>query len=64
MYINYLVHSVKMLFFLAYMVAAGTNADDETGIKDNKKNFHSREEVENYNELNVEKVFMTNQSVI
>ena len=37
-------------FFLAYVVAAGA-ANDEAGIKDNKKYFLPRGEIKNYNVL-------------
>ena len=42
---------VKRLFVLAYLVAAGDNADEEAGIKDNKKYFLQRGEIKNYNVL-------------
>ena len=40
-----------MLFVLAYIIAADDNADQEAGIKDNKKYFLSRGEIKNYNVL-------------
>ena len=33
----------KILFVLAYFVAAGANADEEAGIKDNKNIFVQKE---------------------
>ena len=41
---------VRRLFVLAYVVAAGA-ANDEAGIKDNKKYFLPRGEIKNYNVL-------------
>ena len=41
---------VKGLIVLAYVVASGA-ANDETGIKNNKKYFLPRGEINNYNEL-------------
>ena len=41
---------IRRLFVLAYVVAAGA-ANDEAGIKDNKKYFLPREEIKNYNVL-------------
>ena len=41
---------IRRLFVLAYVVAAGA-ANDEAGIKDNKKYFLSRGEIKNYNAL-------------
>ena len=42
---------VTRLFVLAYFVAAGANADDEAGKKDNKLYFLPRGIIENYNIL-------------
>ena len=42
---------MKRLFVLAYVIAAGDNADQEAGIKDNKKYFLPRVEIKNYNVL-------------
>ena len=41
---------VRRLIVLAYIVASGA-ANDETGIKNNKKYFLPRGEINNYNEL-------------
>ena len=41
---------IRRLFVLAYVVAAGA-ANDEAGIKDNKKYFLPRGEIKNYNVL-------------
>ena len=41
---------VTKLFFLAYVIVAGA-ANDEAGIKDNKKYFLPRGEINNYNVL-------------
>ena len=38
---------MKRLFVLAYFVAAGDNADQKAGIKDNKKYFIQRGEIKN-----------------
>ena len=45
---------VRRLFVLAYFIAAPASdnpADDETGIKNTRKYFFSRGEIENYNVL-------------
>ena len=42
--------SVKRLFVLAYVIDVGT-ANNEAGIKDNKKYFLPRGEINNYNVL-------------
>ena len=47
---------VKRLFVLAYVIAA-TDANDEAGIKDNKKYFLPRGEIKNYNVLIDERNF-------
>ena len=39
---------VKRLFFLAYIIAAGDNAYQEAGIKNNKMYFLPRANIENY----------------
>ena len=36
---------VKRLFVLAYLIAADANADEEAGIKNNKKYFPPRGEI-------------------
>ena len=41
----------KRLFILAYFITAGDNADEEAGIKDNKKYFLPRRIIKNYNVL-------------
>ena len=48
--LNALFQGVRRLFVLAYVVAAGA-ANDEAGIKDNKKYFLPRGEINNYNVL-------------
>ena len=48
--LNALFQGVRRLFVLAYVVAAGA-ANDEAGIKDNKKYFLPRGEIKNYNVL-------------
>ena len=42
---------VERLFVFAYFVAAVANADEEAGIKDNKKYFLLRGEINNYSVL-------------
>ena len=42
---------VERLFVFAYFVAAVANADEETGIKDNKKYFLLRGEINNFSVL-------------
>ena len=49
--LNALFRGVKRLFFLVYFVAAGANADEESGMKGNKKCFLARGEIKNYNVL-------------
>ena len=49
--LNAVFQGVKRLFVLAYFIAAGDNADEEAGIKDNKKYFLQRGEIKNYNVL-------------
>ena len=49
--LNALLQGVKGLFVLAYTVAASDNADQEAGIKDNKKYFLPRGKIKNYNLL-------------
>ena len=49
--LNASFQGVKRLFVLAYYIAAGDNADQEAGIKDNKKNFLPIGEITNYNVL-------------
>ena len=48
--LNASFQGVRRLFVLAYVVAAGA-ANDEAGIKDNKKYFLPREEIKKYNVL-------------
>ena len=43
--------SLQRLFVFAYFIAAGSYADQEPGIKDNKKYFLPRGEIKNYNVL-------------
>ena len=47
--LNASFQGVRRLFVIPYFVAAGNNADQEAGIKDNKKYFLQREEFRNYN---------------
>ena len=47
----------KRLFVLAYVIAAGNDADQEAGIKDNRKNFLPRGEIKNWNVLIDGKIF-------
>ena len=42
---------VKRLFVLAYFIAAGADADEEAGIKDNRKCLLPRGKINNYNVL-------------
>ena len=42
--LNASFQGVNRLFVLAYVIAAGNDADQEAGIKDNKKIFSSKEE--------------------
>ena len=48
--LNASFQGIRRLFVLAYVVAAGA-ANDEAGIKDNKKYFLPRGEIKNYNVL-------------
>ena len=48
--LNASLQCVKRLFFLAYFIADGA-ANDEAGIKDNKRYFLPRGEIKNYNVL-------------
>ena len=48
--LNASFQGVRRLFVLAYVVAAGA-ANDEAGIKDNRKYFLPRGEIINYNVL-------------
>ena len=48
--LNASFQGVRRLFLFAYVVAAGA-ANDEVGIKDNKKYFLRRGEINNYNVL-------------
>ena len=48
--LNASFQGVRRLFVLTYIVAAG-QANNEAGIKDNKKYFLSRGEIKNYNVL-------------
>ena len=47
--LNASFQGVKRLIFLAYFIAAGDDADQESGIKYNKKYFLPRGEIKNYN---------------
>ena len=49
--LNASFQGVERLFVLAYAIDAGDNADQETGIKDNKKYFLPRRKIENCNVL-------------
>ena len=49
--LNASFQGVKRLFVLAYFIAADNNADEEAGIKNNKKYFLPRGEINNYNVL-------------
>ena len=49
--LNASFHGVKRLFVPAYVIAASDDADQEVGIKDNKKYFLPRGEIKNYNAL-------------
>ena len=49
--LNASFQGVKRLFFLAYFIAAGNDADQEVGIKDNRKYFLPRGKIKNYNVL-------------
>ena len=46
---NAVFQGAKRLFILAYFITAGDNADEEPGIKDNKKYFLPRRIIKNYN---------------
>ena len=48
--LNASFQGVRRLFVLAYVVAAGA-ANDEAGIKDNKKHFLPRGEIKNHDAL-------------
>ena len=48
--LNTSLQGVRRLFVLAFVVAAGA-ANDEAGIKENKKYFLPRGEIKNYNVL-------------
>ena len=49
--LNASFQGVKRLFVLAYVIAAGDNADQEAGIKHNRKYFLPKGEIKNYNVL-------------
>ena len=49
--LNASFQGVKSLFVLAYFVASSNDADEEAGIKDNKKYFLPRGEIKNYSVL-------------
>ena len=49
--LNASFQGVNRLFVLAYVIAAGNDADQEAGIKDNKEYFLPRGEIKNYNAL-------------
>ena len=42
---------VKRLFVLTYFIVTEANADEEAGIKNNRKYFLARGEINNYNVL-------------
>ena len=54
----------KILFVLAYFVAAGANADEEVGIKDNKNIFFQKERLIIIMYWLMEEIFMINQLMI
>ena len=54
---------VKRLFVLAYAIAAGV-ANNEAGIKNDRKNFIPRGEIKNYNVLIDGRNYMINQLMI
>ena len=54
---------VKRLFVLAYAIAAGV-ANNEAGIKNDRKYFIPRGEIKNYNVLIDGRNFMINQLMI
>ena len=60
--LNVSFQGVRRLFVLAYVVFAGA-ANDETGIKDNKKHFLPRGEIKNYDALIDGRDFMINQLI-
>ena len=49
--LNASFQGVKRLFVLAYIIAADDNADQEAGIKENKKFILPRGDIKNYNVL-------------
>ena len=49
--LNASFQGVKRSFVLAFVTEAGNDADQEAGIKDNKKYFLPREEIKNYSVL-------------
>ena len=59
--LNASLQGVKRLFVLAYTIAVGDNADQEAGIKYNKRYFLQRGEIKNYNILIDKRIFMMNQ---
>ena len=48
--VNASFQGVRRLFVVAYVITAGA-ANDEAGIKDNRRNFLSRGQINNYNVL-------------
>ena len=50
-------HDVKRLFVLVYTIAAGDDADQEAGIKDNRKYFLPKGKIKNYNVLLYGRIF-------
>ena len=56
----YNVSSVRRLFVLAYVVAAGA-ANDEAGIKDNKKYFFQEKRLKIITYWLMEEIFMISQ---
>ena len=49
--LNASFQGVKRLFVLAYFIAAGNNADQEVGFKNNRKYLLPRGEIKNYHVL-------------
>ena len=46
------IQGVRRLFVLSYFIAAGNNAGNETGIKDNKKYFFPKGKINNLKRIN------------
>ena len=60
--LNASFQGVRRLFVPAYVVPAGA-ANNEAGIRNNKKYFLPRREINNYNVLIDGKTFMINQLI-